>query len=185
MIGFIQGKVIHSDEGVVLLENNGIGYEIVCSGALYAKLLTDGQGEAYTYLQVRDDGLTLFGFASLEEKKMFLHLVSVSGVGGKIGIDVLSAMNVVDFAVAIDSSEVERIVLELREKVSAQPAERDRAAGKAAEAPPRVSDREEDAVVGLMSLGYTRAESVRAVRAAVDGGADSIEEIIMTALRSM
>ena len=69
MIGYIQGKVIHSDEGVVLLENNGIGYEIVCSGALYAKLLTDGQGEAYTYLQVRDDGLTLFGFASLEEKK--------------------------------------------------------------------------------------------------------------------
>ncbi len=199
MIGYIQGKVIHSDEGVVLLENNGIGYEIVCSGALYAKLLTDGQGEAYTYLQVRDDGLTLFGFASLEEKKMFLQLVSVSGVGAKMGIAVLSAMNVGDIAVAIASSDVrrltsvkglgkktaERIVLELREKVSAQPAERDRAAGKAAEAPPRVSDREEDAVVGLMSLGYTRAESVRAVRAAVDGGADSIEEIIMTALRSM
>ena len=199
MIGYIQGKVIHSDDGVVLLENNGIGYEIVCSGALYAKLLTDGQGEAYTYLQVRDDGLTLFGFASLEEKKMFLQLVSVSGVGAKMGIAVLSAMNVGDIAVAIASSDVrrltsvkglgkktaERIVLELREKVSAQPAERDRAAGQAAEAPPRVSDREEDAVVGLMSLGYTRAESVRAVRAAVEGGADSIEEIIMTALRSM
>ena len=199
MIGYIQGKVIHSDEGVVLLENNGIGYEIVCSGALYAKLLTDGQGEAYTYLQVRDDGLTLFGFASLEEKKMFLQLVSVSGVGAKMGISVLSAMNVGYIAVAIASSDVrrltsvkglgkktaERIVLELREKVSAQPAERDRAAGKAAEAPPRVSDRAEDAVVGLMSLGYTRAESVRAVRAAVEGGADSIEEIIMTALRSM
>ena len=146
MIGYIQGKVIHSDEGVVLLENNGIGYEIVCSGALYAKLLTDGQGEAYTYLQVRDDCLTLFGFASLEEKKMFLQLVSVSGVGAKMGIAVLSAMNVGDIAVAIASSDVrrltsvkglgkktaERIVLELREKVSAQPAERDRAAGKAA-----------------------------------------------------
>ena len=198
MIGYIQGKVLYSEEGVVLLENNGIGYEIVCSGALFAKLVTDGQGAAYTYLQVRDDGVTLFGFVSPEEKKMFLQIVSVSGVGAKMGIAVLSAMNVGDIAVAIASSDVrrltsvkglgkktaERIILELREKVSAAqlPAEQ---GGKSAAAPQRFSDKEEDAVVGLMSLGYTRAESVRAVRGAIEGGADSMEEIIMTALRSM
>ena len=135
---------------------------------------------------------------SPEEKKMFLQLVSVSGVGAKMGIAVLSAMNVGDIAVAIASSDVrrltsvkglgkktaERIILELREKVSAAqlPAEQ---GGKSAAAPQRVSDKEEDAVVGLMSLGYTRAESVRAVRGAIEGGADSMEEIIMTALRSM
>ncbi len=197
MIGYIQGKVIYSDAGVVILENNGVGYEVVCSGALYAKLLTDGKGAAYTYLQVRDDGVTLFGFVSPEEKKMFLQLTTVSGVGAKMGIAVLSAMNVGEIAVAIASSDVrrltsvkglgkktaERIILELREKVAA---EQQPVAGKAQEAAPaRVSDSEEDAVVGLMSLGYTRAESVRAVRAAVEQGAGSIEEIIMTALRSM
>ena len=129
---------------------------------------------------------------------MVLLLTTVSGVGAKMGIAVLSAMNVGEIAVAIASSDVrrltsvkglgkktaERIILELREKVAAeqQPAP----AGKAQEAAPeRVSGSEEDAVVGLMSLGYTRAESVRAVRAAVEQGAGSIEEIIMTALRSM
>ena len=149
MIGYIQGKVIYAEAGVVILENNGVGYEVVCSGALYAKLLTDGKGAAYTYLQVRDDGVTLFGFVSPEEKKMFQQLTTVSGVGAKMGIAVLSAMNVGEIAVAIASSDVrrltsvkglgkktaERIILELREKVAAeqQPAP----AGKAQETAPR------------------------------------------------
>ena len=195
MIGYLKGNVLASDAGTVLLEVGGVGYEVVCSGALFAKLVTDGKGEAYTYLQVRDDGVTLFGFESPEEKGMFLKLVSVSGVGPKMGIAVLSAMRVSDLAVAIASSDVralssvkglgkktaERIVLELREKVSA-------AALPVGEAPQEsapASDREEDAVVGLMSLGYTRAESVRAVRAAVERGAATTEEIVLSALKSM
>ena len=72
MIGYIRGQVLQSGEGIVLLENGGIGYEIVCSGALFAKLVTDKKGEAYTYLQVREDGISLFGFVSPEEKNMFL-----------------------------------------------------------------------------------------------------------------
>ena len=195
MIGYLKGNVLASDAGTVLLEVGGVGYEVVCSGALFAKLVTDGKGEAYTYLQVRDDGVTLFGFESPEEKGMFLKLVSVSGVGPKMGIAVLSAMRVSDLAVAIASSDVralssvkglgkktaERIVLELREKVGAAalPAEE----SVPASAPS--SDREEDAIVGLMSLGYTRAESVRAVRAAVERGAATTEEIVLSALKSM
>ena len=199
MIGYIKGKVLYSGEGTVLLENGGIGYEVLCSGALFAKLVTDGQGEAYTYLQVREDGISLFGFVSPEEKTMFLKLVSVSGVGPKMGIAILSALSVGDVAVAIASSDVkmlstakglgkktaERIILELREKVSADelmPA----AGGKTvAAAPEKLSDREEDAIVGLMSLGYTRAESVRAVKAAIERGAATTEEIVMSALKNM
>ena len=89
MIGYIKGKVIYSSEGTVLLENSGIGYEILCSGALYARLLSDGQGEAYTYLQVKEDGVSLFGFVSPEEKSMFQKLISVSGVGPKMCIAIL------------------------------------------------------------------------------------------------
>lgn len=198
MIGYIKGKVIYSSEGAVLLENNGIGYEILCSGALYARLLSDGQGEAYTYLQVKEDGVSLFGFVSPEEKSMFQKLISVSGVGPKMGIAILSSMNINDIAVAIANSDVkkltaakglgkktaERIILELREKVAASDLP---AAGgaKTPEPAEKITDKEEDAVVGLMSLGYTRAESVRAVRRAEESGAESMEEIIMAALRSM
>ena len=134
MLGYIKGKVLYSSDGTVLLENNGIGYEVLCSGAAYAKLISDGQGEVYTYLQVREDGVSLFGFVSPEEKNMFLKLISVSGVGPKMGITVLSSMNINDIAVAIANSDVkkltaakglgkktaERIILELREKVSAE-----------------------------------------------------------------
>ena len=130
MIGYIKGKVIHSEAGVILLENNGVGYELVCSGAAFARLVTDGAGEAYTYLQVREDGLTLFGFVSMEEKNMFLKLTTVSGVGPKMGIAILSQMNINEIAVAIATSDVkglcavkglgkktaERIILELRER---------------------------------------------------------------------
>lgn len=198
MIGYIKGKVIYSSEGTVLLENSGIGYEILCSGALYARLLSDGQGEAYTYLQVKEDGVSLFGFVSPEEKSMFQKLISVSGVGPKMGIAILSSMNINDIAVAIANSDVkkltaakglgkktaERIILELREKVAASDTT---VAGEAKTPEPaeKITDKEEDAVVGLMSLGYTRAESVRAVRRAEESGAESMEEIIMAALRSM
>ena len=60
MIGYLKGKVLSCAEGTVLLEVNGVGYELSCSGAAFAKLASGGQGEAYTYLQVRDDGVTLF-----------------------------------------------------------------------------------------------------------------------------
>ena len=198
MLGYIKGKVLHSSDGTVLLENNGVGYEVLCSGATYAKLISDGQGEVYTYLQVRDDGVSLFGFVSVEEKNMFLKLISVSGVGPKMGITILSSMNINDIAVAIANSDVkkltaakglgkktaERIILELREKVSAESLPEKGAAAPEQPAE-KISDKEEDAVVGLMSLGYTRAESVRAVKRAEEAGAESMEEIIMTALRTM
>lgn len=197
MIGYLKGNVLSCAEGTVLLEVNGVGYELACSGAAFAKLATDGKGEVYTWLQVRDDGVSLFGFVSPEEKNMFLKLISVSGVGPRMGIAVLSGMNLSELAVAIASSDVkglcavkglgkktaERIVLELREKVESAPVPP--AKGGAAPAPAAAAGEEEDAVVGLMSLGYTRAESTRAVRAAAESGAKGVEEIILSALKNM
>ena len=197
MIGYLKGNVLSCAEGTVLLEVNGVGYELACSGAAFAKLATDGKGEVYTWLQVRDDGVSLFGFVSPEEKNMFLKLISVSGVGPRMGIAVLSGMNLSELAVAIASSDVkglcvvkglgkktaERIVLELREKVESAPVPP--AKGGAAPAPAAAAEEEEDAVVGLMSLGYTRAESTRAVRAAAERGAKGVEEIILSALKNM
>ena len=129
MLGYIKGKILQAENGVVLLENGGVGYEIVCSASVYAKLLNEGEGEVYTYLAVREDDISLYGFVSPEEKKMFLKLTSVSGVGPKMGIGILSAMNLGQLAVAIATADVrtlssvkglgkktaERIVLELKE----------------------------------------------------------------------
>ena len=197
MIGYLKGNVLSCAEGTVLLEVNGVGYELACSGAAFAKLATDGKGEVYTWLQVRDDGVSLFGFVSPEEKNMFLKLISVSGVGPRMGIAVLSGMNLSELAVAIASSDVkglcavkglgkktaERIVLELREKVESAPVPP--AKGGAAPAPAAAAGEAADAGVGLMSLGYTRAESTRAVRAAAERGAKGVEEIILSALKNM
>ena len=71
MIGYIKGKTIHANDGVVILENNGFGFEILCSAEAYQLLVNAGQGGIYTYLAVREDALNLYGFISLEEKNMF------------------------------------------------------------------------------------------------------------------
>ncbi|MDE5729734.1 MAG: Holliday junction branch migration protein RuvA, partial [Clostridia bacterium] len=152
------------------------------------------EGELYTYLQVSENGTALFGFSSLEEKEMFLKLISVSGVGPKMGITVLSGMNVNDVAAAIATSDVkrlssvkglgkktaERIILELREKVS----QLAKSEGVTASDVVR-STGDEDAVVALMTLGFTRAESEKAISRAKSRGATEIEDIIRIALQGM
>ena len=104
-----------------------------CSAGAAAKLQGAAEGEVYVYTAVREDGIFLYGFATPEEKSMFLKLVSVSGVGPKMGIAVLSGMNLSALALAIATSDVktlskikglgkktaERIILELREKITA------------------------------------------------------------------
>ena len=196
MIGYLKGKILSLDEDTVLLESGGVGYEVLCSASALSSLSGKREGELYTYLQVREDGVSLFGFSSPEEKKMFLKLVTVSGVGPKLGMTVLSGMDINSLALAIASSDVkrlsavkglgkktaERIILELREKVSAtgrQPGNED----ATAYVPAGQSD--EDAVVALMTLGFTRAESVRAIKRAKSSGAASLEDIIREALRGM
>ncbi len=197
MIGFLKGKILSLTPDTLLLETtSGVGFEVLVTGAAYSALAGKKEGEVYTYMQVREDGVSLFGFSSVEEKEMFLKLISVSGVGPKMGIAVLSGMNAGEVATAIATNDVkrlstvkgmgkktaERIILELREKVSLSLS----SAPTAGEpVPVRISDGDEDAVVALMTLGFTRAESVKAISRARERGATDIEEIIRTALQTM
>jgi Holliday junction DNA helicase RuvA len=194
MIGYIKGKVLSAVDGVVLIENNGIGYEITCSAAVYQQLLENNQGEVYTYLAVREDAIALYGFISLEEKNMFLKLISVSGVGPKMGITVLSNLKLNDLATKIATSDVkglskvkglgkktaERIILELREKMTETFNEQSETVETQAE-----EQVNEDAVIALMSLGFTKAESVDAVKKAQSTGETQIEKIIALAIKGM
>lgn len=196
MIAFIKGKVIDEFEGGVVLENNGIGYEILCSAALLAKLSAEKEGGVFTYLQVKDDGLSLFGFDNKEEKRMFLKLISVSGIGPKMAMGILSGMRVNELATAIAMNDVkglsrikglgkktaERIILELRESVSAENAA---IAAEESFAAPVFTSEDEDAIIALMGLGFSGIQSRNAVKTAKEQGAETIQDVISFALKSM
>ena len=95
MIGYLKGKVKYINVEYVLLEVNGVGYEVTCSGAAFSRLSgvkAGEEGEVFTYLQVKEDGVSLFGFADMQEKALFLKLTSVQGVGAKMAIAILSSM---------------------------------------------------------------------------------------------
>ncbi len=198
MIGYIKGTVLYNSDGTVLIENNGIGYEVACSNSAYVKLVNDGKGELFTYMAVREDGVYLYGFSSIEEKNMFLKLITVSGVGPKMGITVLSNMDIGSLAVAIATSDVktlskvkglgkktaERIILELREKVSCLdlPEKTTSKTVKVEEPKVKVDD---DAVIALMSLGLSRQECIRLLTKATENGLTTIEEQIAFAIKNI
>ena len=180
-----------SESAVMILENNGVGYEISCSAEALKRILENGEGEVFTYLAVKEDGLSLYGFINAEEKEMFLKLISVSGVGPKIGIGVLSCMSVKDLCFKIATEDVkglsavkglgkktaERIILELKDKVDG---------GGILPASESVAVKEEtneDVVAALLSLGFTRSEISKALLGAKESGAETVEQQIAYAMR--
>lgn len=201
MIGYLKGKVKYLAPEYVLMEVNGVGYEVVCSGAAFSRLsgVAKGEeGEVYTLLQVKEDGISLYGFADLQEKELFLKLTSVQGVGAKMAIALLSAMRPSEISEAIATADskrlsavkglgkktAERMILELHGKISAD----ELLGGDAALSPRAValpSQEEGDAVAALMGLGFSRQESARAVERARAAGAVTVEELIATALKGM
>jgi Holliday junction DNA helicase RuvA len=198
MIGYLNGKVLHANEGVVLLVVGDTGYEVLCSNSAYVKLVNDGKGAVYTYMAVREDGVYLYGFSSMEEKNMFLKLISVSGVGPKMGITILSNTSLSDLAVSIATSDVktlskvkglgkktaERIILELREKVSCLDLPEPVKGKKQPEKEEKVTVND-DAVIALMSLGLKRSESVKLLKDAENEGKTLVEEQIAYALKHL
>ena len=201
MIAYLRGKVLTTTSETAILDVNGVGYEAYCSGGAFRKLTVGAVGELYTYLQVKEDGVTLFGFESVKEKELFLKLISVSGVGPKLGISILAALSADDFALAIATADVkrlsavkglgkktaEKIVLELHGKISAvevMSASEDTLTVATESVPTvKLSKADEEAVSALMGLGFTRAESTNAVKKAREAGAASVEEVIMKALQ--
>jgi Holliday junction DNA helicase RuvA len=195
MIGYLKGNVIDEKNNVVIIEANGVGYEVTCSQSVYQKLLSEKYGSAYIYTAVREDGIFLYGFISLEEKEMFLKLISVSGVGPKMGITVLSSMSLSTLALCIAKGDVktlsgvkglgkktaERIILELKEKMESVDAE----TGEIFAPTETLGDNENDAITALATLGFTRGESVTAVKKAKAQGLKTVEQILAFALKNI
>ena len=201
MISYIRGRVLEITAETAIVDVGGIGYEPYCSGGAFRKITVGETVELYTYLQVKEDGVTLFAFGNPQEKQLFLKLTSVSGVGPKMGIAILTGMTETEVVDSIATADVkrlssvkglgkktaEKIVLELHGKISA--AEVMSAGESAFEKAVQNSvqatklSQDDEAVQALMGLGFTRNESVQAVKRAHDLGANTVEDIIRKALQ--
>ena len=197
MIAFIKGKVIEASENYMVIESNGLGYELTATmGAIFEFKAKEGEVIVPTYLQVREDGITLMGFKNTAEKAMFLKLITVSGVGPKLAVTILSGVSVEDLCLSIATEDLgtlskikglgkktaEKIIVELREKVGSiagakLPLEMGSIAGIDQGAI-------EDACLALTSLGMTTGEAMKlATRLAKEG--DTAETIIKKCLKDM
>ena len=200
MIAYLKGKVLTITSETAIVEVGGVGYELYCSGGAFRKITVGEVVELYTYLQVKEDGITLFGFANPKEKELFLKVISVSGVGPKMGIAILTGLSADEFTQAIATADVkrlsavkglgkktaEKIVLELHGKISAAEvmnASADPISSAVDLGVQSVSAQDEEAISALMGLGFTKNESANAVKRAKEQGASTTEEIIRKALQ--
>ncbi|MBQ7466763.1 MAG: Holliday junction branch migration protein RuvA [Clostridia bacterium] len=198
MIYSLSGKINIVDENVATVDVNGVAYEVICSSSTIGDLSGKQSATVYTYLQVREDGVSLFGFSSLEEKKMFLNLISVSGIGPKMAISILSGITPKMLAGAVANSNVavltkikglgkktaERLVLELKEKVeSVVKGENNPIDGFTQVKVEDISFTQEmlDAVAILTELGIKKEEATKMVKSKATAE-DKVEEIIRKCL---
>ena len=198
MIAFLNGIVAEKNQNEIVLDVGGVGYQLACSMNTLQLCPPVGQEmKAYTFLNIREDAVDLFGFATREEKSMFLRLTGVSGVGPRTALALLGSMPLKDLTLAIVMEDVtslsrapgigkktaQRIALELKDKVS----ENDFGGGMPASsvAPsPAAADGYREALAALQSLGYTGQEAARALNGVKDQS-DQADELVRLALRSM
>ncbi len=203
MIAFLRGRVEEITEGSVILDVNGIGYEVLAPGQMLSMLGGTGQElKVYTYLQVREDAVTLFGFPSRDDLQMFKMLIGVNGVGPKAGLSILSALGTDElrFAILADDAKkiakapgigaktAQKIILELKDKLDLYDAfekklDKDPLIPEGASA--AENDSMQDAIQALVALGYGSTEALRAVRAVKPSGDMDVEDILKEALKKM
>lgn len=204
MIRFVKGTLTFVGESEVVIENNGIGYGISVPMSVMEGL--PGMGEEvmlYTYMNVREDAMQLFGFLTQEDLKMYKLLITVNGIGPKAGLGIMGAMSSYDIRYAImagDSKAIakapgigpktaSKVILELKDKMEWEellPSENDRtipvAKGKVSG---QVSGIVSDAIEALVVLGYPKTDATKAVRAVSLTEDMTVEELLKRSLKNM
>ena len=196
MISFIKGNIEILKEGLIIIENNGIGYKVNVSEKLYSYLYKNRQNvKIYTFMNVKEGEISLFGFLTLDELQLFERLITVSGVGPKGAIALLNVMTPQEIITAIITSDIkalssgqgigkkiaQRIALELKDKVDISDAINIE--------PQVINDIEEDATTketleALIALGFTRQEIVRAINSIEDKNI-SVDKMISLCLKKL
>lgn len=195
MIAYLVGVIEEKNENTVVVDVNGVGYELcVSNNTLVSLPMVNETAKILTYMQVKEDGIALFGFANAEEKSLFLKLITVSGIGPKMAITILSGIRMSDLVVAILSDDVnllskikglgkksaERICLELKDKVSTG-----NIVGEDTLLSVNYNENAlNDAVDTLINLGINKNEAYRLARSKATDDVTA-EEIILKVLREI
>ena len=197
MFEFIQGKLVSRGTDYCVIQVGGIGFKIFTDLRTSVSLGNEGdEVTVYTYLQVKEDDLSLFGFASREELSIFELLISVNGVGPKMALSVLSALTPSDFSIAVTKGDfkaistakgvgvklAQRMILELKDKVRA---DMSAAVPEETEILPKDGDGIiQEAVSALVVLGYRAQEARKAAKSAYEDGI-SLENLVKSSLRNL
>ena len=191
MIAYLKGDFIHKSPALVLVEVNGVGYEVQISLNTFSKIQGLEKGILHTCLLIREDAHILYGFFDIAEKEIFQMLISVSGIGASIARVMLSYMKPDELARAIVQGDTrtlegikgigkktaERVVLELRDKLAKQPLESNIS-------PLKNNTLHQDALNALTALGINRIAADQALKKALEAEPGlTVEELIKKALR--
>lgn len=207
MFYYIEGRLAHLDYSFAVLDANGVGYKMTITQTTYESMpphLSVAEAPTvrlYTYMAVREDGIELFGFANESELEAFKMLITVSGIGPKAAISILSVFTPDKLAIAIMNEDTKaiakangigkktaaRVILELKDKVSASFSESAsivESTANTAISTPVGSSKLSDAQSALLVLGYTKSEVVAALRG-VDISNKETDDIIRLALKNL
>lgn len=195
LIAQLSGKIIEKDDRSVVLDVGGVGYRLFMSTNSLSQVPSqDSSTTVYTYLYVREDAMQLFGFTSLEEKELFENLVSVSGIGPKVALAVLSTFSPVSLKKAIITEDLDlitavpgigkksagRLVVELKDKLVLPELELVSSSGGKGKDSAYSQVR-----AALVGLGYTTAEATRALEGYPSDKEMSIEEMVKYGLKNL
>lgn len=195
MIGYLRGQVFQLMTDHCILDVNGVGYRLYISNATRQKLSTGSNATLHTYLNVREDALLLYGFFTFEEYELFCQLITVTGIGPKAAVSILSAVTPDGFRLAVSQKNLsvltkipgigkktaERLILELKDKLGQAEGSDDWS-----DVQPGMGgqDIHSQALQALTALGYSQAEVAPVLRQAA-GSAKSVEEAVRLVLREM
>ena len=204
MIAHLSGTLLSKQATSVILDVAGVGYEVSIPLSTFYELEDPGSNiQLRIYTHVREDALQLYGFRTARERELFLRLISVSGIGPKLGITLLSGMSADEMIASIRTNNLakltlipgvgrktaERLVMELRDKVaslSSAELEEELGAKIDAAAAPTEDSMRADALSALLNLGYQKNAAEKAVSAALSEGGDlSVESILRSSLRKL
>ncbi len=201
MYAYIKGILAEITEDAIIVENQGIGYEIAVPGQVFDYLPSVGEEvKIYTYHYVREDAILLYGFLTKEDVRIFKMLIGVSGIGPKGALSILSVLTTDDlrFAILGDDAKAiakapgvgaktaQRVIIELKDKLSLEDAFEQKLANQAqkAELNPAVGVKNE-AILALTSLGYSQSEALKVLQGIEISPDDQVEDVLKMALKQM
>lgn len=192
MIGYIKGTIEEIYDDCILLDNNSVGYRIFVTSSFLSDISYGEKLKVYTYLSVKEDSMTLFGFRNREELEVYKLLLTVNGVGPKAAMGIMSAVSAEEFRYAVLTSDIkklsaapgigkktaQKIILELKDKFDFETAFEEKLSNAGAAAP-LSSGAVSDTVEALEALGYPASDSLKAVRKALEEGAPEDSAVLI------